>query len=244
MASPPVVVDRIDARARATHTDDDVREAEGEIRRLVARELHDRVAQTLTGMLVDLENFKTEPVGWEDVLRRLDTVQDSTRQVLQSLRELLHDLRGEETFSDTFVDAVGALVAGFEQKTAISTQLSVLPGWPKSLTTPASINLYRIIEEALANVRRHSGARAVRIVLKPHSDNQVAVIVGDDGHGGDPHAPWTAGMGTVGMKERAVILGGELRIDTGHGDGTTVRAIFPKDQLMPRLHPEHPHVFD
>ncbi len=128
MASPPVAVGRTDARPGATRGDHKVKEAEGEIRRLVARELHDRVAQTLTGMLVDLENFKTEPVGWEDVLRRLDTVQDSTRQVLHSLRELLHDLRGEETFSDTFVDAVGALVSRFELKTAISTQLSVLPG--------------------------------------------------------------------------------------------------------------------
>ncbi len=242
MASPPVALGRMDARPGATGGDHKVKEAEGEIRRLVARELHDRVAQTLTGMLVDLENFKTEPVGWEDVLRRLDTVQDSTRQVLQSLRELLHDLRGEETVSDTFVDAVGALVSRFEQKTAISTQLSVLPGWPESLTTPASVNLYRIIEEALSNVRRHSGARAVRIVLKPYSDNQVAVIVGDDGRGGDPDAPWTAGMGTLGMKERAVILGGELRIDSGRGDGTTVRAIFPKDQLMPRSHLEQPHL--
>jgi len=125
-----VAVARHDERHGVKQRTESADESEVDIRRLVARELHDRVAQTLTGMLVDLENFKTEPVGWEDVLRRLDTVQDSTRQVLQSLRELLHDLRGEETFSDSFVDAVGALVAGFEQKTAISTQLSVLPGCP------------------------------------------------------------------------------------------------------------------
>jgi signal transduction histidine kinase len=235
---------RIDARIDTTHDEEGVREAEGEIRRLVARELHDRVAQTLTGMLVDLENFKTEPVAWEDVLRRLDTVQDSTRQVLQSLRELLHDLRGEEIFSDTFVDAVGVLVAGFQQKTAINTELSVLPGWPKSLSTPASVNLYRIIEEALSNVRRHSGARAVRIVLEPYSNNRVAVIVGDDGRGRDSDTPWVAGMGTLGMKERAVILGGELRIDSGRGDGTTVLAIFPKDQVIPRPSAENSHLFD
>jgi len=245
VASPPVVaVARHNARHGVRQRAESADESEEDLRRLVARELHDRVAQTLTGMLVDLENFKTEPVGWEDVLRRLDTVQDSTRQVLTSLRELLHDLRGEETFSDSFVDAVGALVAGFEQKTAISTQLSVLPGWPKSLSTPASVNLYRIIEEALTNVRRHSGARAVRIVLKPYSDNEVAVIVGDDGHGGESGVPWTAGMGTLGMRERAVILGGELRIDNGRGDGTTVRAIFPKDQLIPRRDADHPQLFD
>src|SRR5882672_2998000 len=206
---------------------------EEELKRLVARELHDRVAQTLTGMLVDLENFKTEPVGWEDVQRRLDTVQDSTRQVLRSLRELLHDLRGEETFSDTFVKSVGDLLARFEQKTAINAKLTVLPGWPQSITAPASMNLYRIVEEALTNVRRHSGARTVRIVLEPYSDDQLVMIVGDDGRGVQSDSSSPAGMGTVGMKERAVILGGELRIESAHGDGTTVRAIFPRSGLQP-----------
>ncbi len=185
-------------------------------------------------MLVDLENFKTEPVSWDDVKKQLDTVQDSTREVLQSLRELLHDLRGEEAVSDTFVDAVGDLVARFEQRTTIKAKFDVLPGWPKYLTTPASVNLYRIIEEALANVRRHSGARAVRIVLQPYLDDYMAVTVGDDGRGVDTDESWLAGMGTLGMKERAVILGGELRIESHTGDGTTVRAIFPKVQLMPK----------
>lgn len=210
-----------------------MRRTEEDVRRLVARELHDRVAQTLTGMLVDLENFKTEPVGWGDVLVRLDTVQDSTRQVLQSLRELLHELRGEESVNDTFVDAVGGLLARFEEKTRISAELNVVPGWPSSLRSPAALNLYRIIEEALTNVRRHSGAHAVRIVLEPYSDNEVSLVIGDDGRGvdGDPNRP--DGMGTIGMKERAVLLGGVLRIDSKHGDGTIVQGIFPRELLMP-----------
>jgi signal transduction histidine kinase len=232
VASPQIVAAaRAKARQGAAAEEQGAVESPADLRRLVARELHDRVAQTLTGMLVDLENFKSEPVAWDDVLARLDTVQDSTRQVLQNLRELLHDLRGEDSFSDGFVDAVGTLVAKFEQKTAIATELNVLPGWPESLTAPASLNLYRIIEEALTNVRRHSGARAVRIVLQPLSDNQVAVTVGDDGHGVESDI---AGMGTLGMKERAVILGGELRIDSVRGDGTTVHAIFPTHQLTPK----------
>ena len=176
---------RARARARQSAVEDDVR-------RLVARELHDRVAQTLTGMLIDLENFKTEQVDWKDVIRQLDTIQDSTRQVLHSLRELLHDLRGEEAVRDSFVGAVGALVSSFEEKTRISAQLTVLPGWPELITLPASINLYRIIEEALANVKMHSGAHEVRIVLQPDSDKEVSVVIGDDGRGldtnGDPEA--------------------------------------------------------
>jgi signal transduction histidine kinase len=182
-------------------------------------------------MLIDLENFKTEQVGWSDVLRQLDTMQDSTRQVLSSLRQLLHDLRGEEVVGDGFVHAVGTLVARFEEKTDISVQLTVLPGWPEMITQPASINLYRIIEEALANVRMHSGAHEVRIVLQPDSDDHVSVLIGDDGRGLDTDGSKKMGFGTVGMRERAMLLGGRIRIDSQEGDGTTVLAVFPKDVL-------------
>jgi signal transduction histidine kinase len=201
---------------------------ESDVRRLLARELHDRVAQTLTGMLVDLENFKTEEVGWDDVLRQMNGIQDSTRQVLNSLRQLLYELRGEEKLGDRFVDAVGALASRFEARTSIATQLSVQPGWPESLTPPASVNLYRIIEEALANVRMHSGAHTVRIVLEPASEWELSLVVTDDGRGLEVHDSRPSGMGTVGMKERALFLGGKLRIESQEGDGTTVRATFPR----------------
>ena len=209
---------------------------ERDVRRLVARELHDRVAQTLTGMLVDVENFKAQQVGWEDVVAQLETIQSSTRQVLTSLRQLLNDLRGEEQLADSFVDALGVLIERFEQKTTISAKLEIRPGWPQALTGPASLNLYRIVEEALANVRMHSGARSVRIVLEPLPDNQLALVVGDDGRGLDTHPSRPMGFGTVGMKERALFLGGQLRIESEAEGGTKVQAVFPKVQLV--AHPE------
>lgn len=229
MATPPMAAN-VKARARTRQA-----AVEEDVRRLVARELHDRVAQTLTGMLIDLENFKTEQVDWTDVLRQLDTIQDSTRQVLNNLRQLLHDLRGEEAVGESFVNAVGALVSRFEEKTRISAQLTVLPGWPELITQPASLNLYRIIEEALANVKMHSGAHEVRIVLQPDSDNQVSVLIGDDGRGLDTDGSRRLGLGTVGMKERALLLGGQIRIESQDGAGTTVRAVFPKELLTAKV---------
>jgi signal transduction histidine kinase len=229
VASPPVAVS---SRPRVRTRQATI---EADVRRLVARELHDRVAQTLTGMLVDVEHFKTEPVGWEDVLRQLNTIQDSTRLVLHSLRQLLHDLRGEDTLGDSFIDGVGALVSRFEERTHISVRLTVLPGWPESLTPPASVNLYRIIEEALANVRMHSGANAVWITLQPGSESELTVLVVDDGRGVDTDQARQVGLGTVGMKERAVLLGGQLRIESSVGDGTTVRGTFPRELLTQRV---------
>jgi signal transduction histidine kinase len=217
-------------RAKSSETQSAI---EDEVRRMVARELHDRVAQTLTGMLVEVENFKSQQVGWEDVLRQMDMVQSSTRQVLSSLRQLLHDLRGEEQFNDGFVEALGGLIARFGEKTSIEARLDIRPGWPQSLTSPAALNLYRIAEEALTNVRMHSGARTVRVVLQAMPDDELALVVGDDGRGVDTDSSRPMGLGTVGMKERALFLGGKLRIESEAGLGTTVYAVFPKGHLVP-----------
>ena len=237
MASPPVVVhSALETRLRRAAVVD-------EIKRGVARELHDRVAQTLTGMLVELESFKNHPVGWEDVRRQLDAVQNSTRDVLANLRQLLYDLRGEESLGDAFVDAVGTLVARFEDRAGISARLTVLPGWPAELTPASSVNLYRLIEEALTNVRLHSGARAVSVALQPYSETELSVSVWDDGRGIDEHDARRLGLGTIGMKERALLLGGHLRIESQLGGGTTVQAIVPRpvlaEQSPPVLEPAH-----
>jgi two-component system sensor histidine kinase DegS len=205
---------------------------EEEVKRLVARELHDRVAQTLTGMLVEVENFKSEQVGWQDVVTQLDLIQSSTREVLASIRQLLHDLRGEESLGISFVDQVQTLVSRFETKTGIAVRMEVAEGWPKALNSAASLNLYRVIEEALANVRMHSGARSVLVALDEHSETELSLMVRDDGRGLDVDPARPSGLGTIGMRERALFLGGKLRIDSEMGHGTAVQAIFPKAMLV------------
>lgn len=206
---------------------------EEEVRRLVARELHDRVAQTLTGMLVEVENFKSEQVEWQDVLRQLETIQSSTRQVLSNIRQLLHDLRGEELMKDGVVTSLRVLIARFQEKTGIVTDLDVVEDWPETLTPAASLNVYRIVEEALANVRMHSGARIVHVSLESRTDDQVAVVVHDDGRGVDTDPSRPVGLGTVGMRERALLLGGLLEIEGKPGVGTTVHAVFPRVLVTP-----------
>lgn len=234
VASPPMAV-RAGLKTRLRHA-----AIEDEIKRRVARELHDRVVQTLTAMLVELESFKHKPVGWEDVQRQLDSVQGSTREVLTSLRQLLHDLRGEESLGDTFVDAVGSLVSRFDEKTGISARLTVLPGWPDELTPVSSVNLYRLIEEALTNVRMHSRAQNVTVTLQPYSDAELSVAVWDDGRGVDATETRRVGLGTIGMQERALFLGGHVRIESQPGGGTTVLAVVP---IRVRTE-EPPHVLE
>jgi signal transduction histidine kinase len=200
---------------------------------MLARELHDQVAQTLTTMLIELENFKVEQTGRQSVLRQLGELQVSTRDVLTNLRRVLYDLRGETGVEEGFADAVRALLARFEERTHVSVRLSVSPGWPLRLRSQAALNLYRIIEEALTNVRLHSGAGLVEVALGPGLGSQLAVEVKDDGRGAESGAGDRApGMGVLGMQERAVILGGRLEVESVAGGGTTVRAILPKEQLI------------
>lgn len=215
---------------------------EDEVRRLLARELHDRVAQTLTGMLVDVENFKSEQVGWLDVVQQLDLIQSSTRQVLASIRQLLHDLRGEDQLGGSFVEVVRTAAVRFEERTGIATSVEVGDGWPAALGSAAALNLYRIVEEALANIRLHSGAGAVRIILEQHSAGELGLSVVDDGRGADVDPSRPVGLGTIGMRERAMIFGGHVSIESGPEHGTAVHALFPKAMLVAEVSPMAPTI--
>ena len=204
-----------------------------QIRRMLARELHDRVAQTLTTMVIELENFKLEQSGRQSALRQLNELQGSTRDVLSNLREVLYELRGESGVEESFVDMIGGLLARFNERTNVEVKLSVSPSWPSRVRSQAALNIYRIIEEALNNVRMHSGARLVEVVLRHAQGDEVAVEVKDDGRGADSGTGRRiSGMGLLGMQERAVILGGRLEVESIAGGGTTVRAVIPREQLI------------
>ena len=218
-------------RSRVVSYEDDTRLADG-IRRDLARELHDRVTQTLTTMLIELENFKVEQTGRQSALRQLDELQVSTRDVLANLRHVLFELRGESGMEDGLVEAVRTLTARFEERTQVKVELSISPSWPAHLRTHASMNMYRIVDEALTNARLHSGASMVAVALRLARNRHLAIEIKDDGRGADEDLGRAPGMGVLGMRERAVILGGILEVDTGPGRGTTVRAIIPMEQVI------------
>jgi two-component system sensor histidine kinase UhpB len=204
-----------------------------DLRSMLARELHDGIAQTLTTMLINLENFRMEQLGNQSVLREIAELQESTREVLLNLRLILYDLRGQTGIGEGFTEAVRALLDRFQDKTQLKVVLSVSPAWPPRLLSQAALNLHRIIEEALTNVRLHSGASLVQVALKPVFDGQFAVEVKDDGRGVETEAGWREpGLGLLGMRERASLLGGRLEVESVLGQGTTVRAIIPKEQLL------------
>ncbi len=203
------------------------READGDVRRRLARELHDTVAQTLTLMVVDMEHLKREQAGHDGVVEQVDRLQASTREVLQQLRNVLYDLREEPVIEVAFVRRARELVARFQAATGVRARLRVAPAWPERMAAATAHDLYRILQEALNNVRLHSGASSVEVDLAAAA-GRLGLTVRDNGRGvaaGD--GDMRQGMGMLGMRERAVLLGGALHIDGNGSGGTTVRAVLP-----------------
>jgi two-component system sensor histidine kinase UhpB len=203
------------------------RRAESQAKRKLARELHDSVAPILTVMVIDLEAFKKEHAADRQVVERAESLQASTREVLHNLRQVLSELREQPTVEMDFVPRVRALLNRFDATTGIHAEFAASARWPSSLPATSARNLYGILEEALNNVLLHSGATVVAVSLVA-DHGTIELIVRDDGRGVTfPDGIRRPGMGMVGMRERAILLGGELEVSADRQGGTSVRAMVP-----------------
>jgi signal transduction histidine kinase len=109
------------------------------------------------------------------------------------------------------------------------SEVRLQDGLVRELPPGIRTTAFRIVQEALANVRRHAGARSVEVALGERGGG-LHVVVRDDGRGFDPSAPEEPGhLGLRAMPERAELVGGRLRIESGPGRGTTVEVWLPLD---------------
>lgn len=200
------------------------------VRRELARELHDQVVQELTATLIDLENFKRRPFDERSVTDQVDQVQVSLRRTLQELRQLLYGLRGEERWQPSFVDSLRDFAHRYAERTGVKVAVAVSGDWPASIRSATAQHLSRIIHEAVNNARLHGGATTVRVLLSAAKD-QARVVIRDDGRGLDADGIDRPGMGMLGMRERALLLGGSVRVESAPQQGTVVRVELPRAAL-------------
>jgi len=116
-------------------------------------------------------------------------------------------------------------VGEFEKRSGIKKYLS-LPETEVPLPDPVKIGLFRIMQESLTNVGRHSGATEVTVTLTEENESLILVIQ-DNGHGFDPGKPRKKTLGLLGMRERAEVMGGSYEISSRPGEGTTVNVTVP-----------------
>jgi two-component system sensor histidine kinase UhpB len=196
--------------------------AQEEERARVARDLHDEVNQSLTGLLLRLEAAReAAPPELEDELAETKAL---ANQAMGELLSLARQLR------PTALDDLG-LVAAIEgqveqlRRGEIEASLQA-EGDFSDLGDDAQLVVYRVAQEALSNAARHSGAKSVEVRLRRAEAGGVLLEVGDDGRG-FAFDESERGLGIGGMRERALLIGAELTIESRPDKGTTVRLSVP-----------------
>lgn len=193
-------------------------------RRTISRELHDQVGQTLNALLVDAANLAAR-IPPDDAVGRqyLDNIRAFADSSVNSIRDIALLLR------PSMLDDLGLIPALEWQAREVSrrsgTKVHVeAEGVPDALDDSLRTCIYRLVQEALHNVSRHSGARHATVTVR-RQDESLVVSVEDDGSGFDTTN--TKGLGLLGMEERVDQLGGRLYIESQPGKGTIVRATLP-----------------
>ena len=192
-------------------------------RNRLARELHDTLAHTLSGMAVQLEAVETLWDSQPDqALQTIQTIHYQTRQGLGETRRAIQALRASPLEDFGLAMAIENLGRGLAERTGAEVSLDLQP-IQVELTHEVEQSLYRVTEEALRNVEQHARATVVHLSLT-ETDGRICLSVEDDGGGFDPEMPAPEDrFGLLGMQERADAVGGILAVDSGVSHGTRLR---------------------
>jgi signal transduction histidine kinase len=210
---------------RAEEAVEEARQAE---RERIARDLHDLVLQDLVSALQAAEAHRLARRGdVREAARQVREMIYSLRRASRGVREAVHELRAGEVVGRALARAVEDLVAVERRRSPqVEVELEVSEGGiPRELPKEVCRDVLLVVREALANARRHSSARRVRVALDAASE-ELRVEVADDSVGFDPSQS-PVGVGLAAMRERSAALGGELKVSSEPGKGTTVRLRFP-----------------
>ncbi len=208
-------IEDITERKRAEAALREIREAE---RRRIARDLHDEALQDLFYVLQSLRLTRMD--GGSNG-GRLEQEIEALQRAVAGLRSAVYDLRLGGVQDGSFLRSLESLVELNRQMAPErELELTVEDGFPAELTGTTGVELLRIVQEALVNVRRHSRASRARITLGREGDD-IRAEIEDDGRGFEPGKD--AGTGLTGMRERANALGGKLEVRSEPGNGTRVR---------------------
>ncbi|MES2971967.1 MAG: PAS domain-containing sensor histidine kinase [Pseudomonadota bacterium] len=197
----------------------------------VARELHDELAQSLTAIKMDTIWLRDRLAGAggevaakiADMLAMIDGSVASTRRIAADLRPLLLDDLG-------LAPAIEWLVQNFTQRHGIPCSLQL--DETLDLPEPWATGVFRIVQESLVNVAKHSGATHANVRVEL-SGGELLLAVEDDGRGFDVAAPRRAGsLGLAGLRERAQLFKGTVVVSSVPGQGTQVHARIPLDESL------------
>ena len=198
-----------------------VREEE---RARISREVHDELGQSLTAVKMDLAWLEGRMPQNGEMLERIRATRKLADSIIQSIRRISTELR-PAVLDLGLAAAVEWQVQDFQARSGIQCEVRLLTD--DVVAANAATAMFRIFQETLTNVARHSQATRAEVVLQRRGDRLV-LLIHDNGRGFDETDPaLSKSLGLLGMRERAAILGGRVDIASAPGNGTTVTAWIP-----------------
>jgi two-component system sensor histidine kinase UhpB len=192
-------------------------------RRRLARELHDEIGQTLTGVVLQLDGLRRAVP--DEFVEAVTLLQATAREGVEDVREIARRLRPQALDEFGLRSALLTLVTGFSERTGVEASVTVAPELPV-LAPGEELAIYRVAQEGLTNVARHAGAAEAQLALE-WADGRVILSVRDDGRGISDEQVAAEGVGLGGMRERALLVGGSLSVRRRPTGGTEVRLEVP-----------------
>jgi signal transduction histidine kinase len=200
----------------------------------IARDLHDQLGQQITGLQLGLKQLERAAHG-DTIQSLLAPLQALVSEMAKEVHRFAVALRPTALDDVGLVPALERLLADWSEQSGVEAAFQSVGLQQLRLALQLETALYRIVQEALNNVQKHSGAGAVAVILERRPD-EVLLIVEDDGRGFDVAARLgssTGRLGLVGMRERVALLGGALEIESAPGAGTTVFVRVPLPTVSP-----------
>jgi two-component system sensor histidine kinase UhpB len=228
------ITDRKQAEQELLESRNQLRELSGylqsvreEERTRIARELHDELGQSLTAIRIGLSVIEEQMQSQQgDSLQSLNSLKKITESTVESVQRITADLRPLILDELGLISTIDWLLESFAQNSGITYEVS-LPTDSLEFSPELRTAIFRVLQEALTNIMRHSQASHVVVQLQNDKRNVVLRIT-DNGNGIDFSDQREKSLGLVGMRERALMLGGKLLIHSEAGVGTSIEMRVPK----------------
>ncbi len=205
-------------------------------RKRLARELHDQVIQDLLSVNYQLEEIESDHFEPDELTRELAGIRTGIRAMVADLRRICGNLRPPTIDSLGLGAALQSYTREWSERTSIELKLELDPNLGR-LPEPIELSIFRIVQESLSNVRKHSGASAVNVHLKHTSPRTLMILVADNGAGLDKSFDLSAlsnegHYGLLGISERVALLGGKLKLQNQAAGGLVLHVEIPHPRVV------------
>lgn len=206
--------------------------AQDDERRRIARDLHDHLSQQLALLAIDLQQLSLQSKSDADITPMVQEAWRRTTEIASDVHAISHRLHPSKMESLGLVTTIQAHCRDMSRQHLVVDFIS--QDVPRDIPADRALSIFRVVEEALSNVQRHSGASSARVVLAWGHD-ELLLRVTDNGHGFKQDSRHS-GIGLVSMRERIESLDGTLEVVSRRGRGTVLEARVPAAILRPALH--------